>query len=109
MYQNDKAELEMKRVLSAGGMLNHKVIECEVIRYDEREECIYLLLENEEVTSVSLDAVYECRIEHGEETVLSQGRIIERYWHENGKIIIYQIENGFYKNSIKSVDKREVE
>lgn len=104
-----KVELEMKKVLSKKGIWNPKLIQCELLMYNQWEERFYLLLKNEELTDVSLDAIYECSIAHGDGHILSMGRIKERYLDEHGKMLVFQIENGFYKNTIKSVDKREVE
>ena len=98
MYEGKKAELEMKKAILAGGILESKVFQCKILAYHAEEERVYLLLEDDSLADIVLDAVYECRIETGTTWHGSEGRIKE-----------FQIENGFYKNSIKSVDKQEVE
>ena len=109
MYEGKKAELEMKKAILAGGILESKVFQCKILAYHAEEERVYLLLEDDSLADIVLDAVYECRIETGTTWHGSEGRIKESYYNEHGKILEFQIENGFYKNSIKSVDKQEVE
>lgn len=109
MYEGKKAELEMKKVLLAGKVLEQKVFQCNILRYNAEQERVYLVLEKDELTNISLDGIYECRIETGKMWLVGEGRILERYYNEAGKILELQIENGFYKNNIKSVDKQEVE
>lgn len=109
MYEGKKAELEMKKVLLAGKVLEQKVFQCNILRYNAEQERVYLVLEKDELTNISLDGIYECRIETGKMWLVGEGRIVERYYNEAGKILELQIENGFYKNNIKSVDKQEVE
>lgn len=109
MCEGKRAELEMKKTILAGEVLEQKVFECSILRYNAEQERVYLILENDELTSVSLDGIYECRIEAGKIWLVGEGRIVERYYNEAGKILELQIENGFYKNNIKSVDKQEVE
>lgn len=105
MRQGSKAELEMKRMLHAEDTVNAKVFRCEIFRYDAEKECIYLLLEEGELSEISLDALYECRIDEAEGKILCDGRIQERYRGEKGEILEFRIENGFYKINLKSVDK----
>ena len=109
MYEGKKAELEMKRVILVGGILESKVFQCKILAYHAEEARVYLLLEEDSLEDILLDAVYEFRIETGRAWYVCEGRIQERYYNEQGKILEFQIENGFYKNSIKSVDKPEVE
>ncbi len=109
MYEGKKAEMEMKRMILAGGRLESKVFRCEILTYHTEEERVYLLLEEGSLVDALLDAVYELRIETGRAQIVCEGSIKERYYNEQGKILEFQIENGFYKNSIKSVDKLEME
>lgn len=105
MKTGDKAVLTMKKVLLANTKLDEKNYLCQVLRYEPKRECIYLVLENDLLPAISLDAVYECRIQDGEEVRICTGRIKERFYNEYGKIVQLEIENGFYKISLKSVDK----
>ena len=49
---------------------------------------------------ISLDAVYECSIQNENEIFTCQGFIKERYISKLGKVIVFQIQNGFYKNPV---------
>ena len=105
MKTGDKAVLTMKKVLLANTELDEKNYLCKVLRYEPKQECIYLVLENDLLPAVSLDALYECRIQESEKVLICTGRIKERFYNEYGKILELEIENGFYKISLKSVDK----
>jgi len=105
MKTGDKVVLTMRKTLLANEQLDEKNYLCEVLRYEPKNECIYLVLENDLLPVISLDAVYECKIVEGEEERICTGRIKERFYNEYGKILVLEIENGFYKISVKSVDK----
>lgn len=105
MKTGDKVVLTMTKALLANKQLDEKNYLCEVLRYEPKQECIYLVLENDLLQSISLDAVYDCKIVEGEEERICTGRIKERFYNEYGKILVLEIENGFYKISLKSVDK----
>lgn len=106
MKQGNRAILRMKKNLCAGGALDEKIFFCSVLMYDSKRECIYLVLEDEMLTKISLDAIYECQITTSEYTEICTGRVRERYYNEFGKILQFEIKNGFYKNNVKSVDKQ---
>ena len=105
MKTGDKAVLNMKKTLLVNTVPDEKNYLCEVLRYEPKQECIYLVLENDLLPAVSLDAVYECRIQEQKDTLICTGRIKERYYNAYGKILKLEIENGFYKINLKSVDK----
>ena len=86
MYEGKKAELEMKKAILAGGIWESKVFQCKILAYHAEEERVYLLLEDDSLADIVLDAVYECRIETGTTWHGSEGRIKERYYNEHGKI-----------------------
>ena len=44
MYEGKKAELEMKKAILAGGILESKVFQCKILAYHAEEERVYLLL-----------------------------------------------------------------
>ena len=73
---------------------------CKVIMYKKSEERIYLLTGKTELTEFSLDANYECVIPEEDSEVRCNGFIRERYWNKQGKVIVFQIKNGFYKNTV---------
>ena len=106
MKQGDKARLVVKKHLRKEYMKTYGDLEGTVIRYEEKEACIYLLLEKEELTNASLDIIYGCEVISEEEKLTFTGRIKERYYNELGKVLKVEIENGFYKISINLVDKQ---
>lgn len=106
MQESKKAYLTMKKVLRIGQKQDIKTYTCEFCGYDKKSESIYLLLMDEPLSKLSLDAIYECKVEESHAEVLMTGRIKERYRNERGSMLEFNVENGFYKNSIKSVDKR---
>ncbi len=106
MREKKQAFLTMKKILRAGEKPDEKTYVCSVVDYKEKTECLYLLLQEGSLTDLSLDAVYECRIMEADCEIQSTGRIRARYFCEHGKMLEMRIENGFYKNNIKSVDKR---
>lgn len=109
MYENCQVELEMKKMLLTDGILEPKIFHGHVWRYGKEEECLYLQLEDENLSAISLDAVYECRVQEGRQMFTATGKVRERYCNEAGEILEFRIQNGFYKNNIKSVDKLEME
>lgn len=108
MKRGDYAELKMKKVLHVGGVIDEKVQICSVLEFDENRECLYFLLQAGELTELSLDTIYECKIKSSDVQTNCTGRIKERYCGSDGKVIKFQIENGFYKINLKSVDKQIV-
>ena len=105
MTVGKKAMLMMKKALIPDVMLDEKIYLASVFRYDAKQECLYLVLENDLLPAISLDAIYECRMQNSENDVCCTGRIKERFGNENGQILKLEIENGFYKINLKSVDK----
>lgn len=101
MRQGDSAALYMKKLLRAGDALDDDVYSSAVLQYDEKEECIYLRLESGRLTDLSLDAIYECKIQTEKEQLHCTGRIKERYRGVAGKTFKFEIENGFYKINLK--------
>ena len=66
----------------------------------EKTECIYLNLEETDLSKISLDVSYRCTVFLGEEAEECVGRVRERFLGKSGNILILQIENGFYKINI---------
>ncbi len=106
MRNGEVAELRMQKVLGVGKKLDSNVHNCMVLRYDDKQEYLYLVLQSGELTELSLDAVYTCNVYTEKEEVSCTGRVRERYRAEAGNIVKIQVENGFYKINIKSVDKQ---
>jgi len=97
VYIGDNAELVMEKLLLAGGSLERDVLNCRIIGNDEIEEQFFMVLEEGELPGVSLDAIYKCTIETKNERIYCDGMVKERYKSEDGDIIVFQIENGFYQ------------
>lgn len=107
MKRGDYSELVMEKVLCIGDILQKNVHACRLLKYEEKEECIYFCLDGELLSSLNLDAIYRCRIYCEQEVIECTGRIKERYSNELGKIIKFQVKNGFYKINVNSVDKQK--
>lgn len=103
--KGELAELKMKKVLGVNTLFDENKYICRKIRYDAKQECIYLVLEDDDITEISLDAIYECVITLKGEKIACTGRVKERYNSEPGQILKFEIENGFYKINVNSVDK----
>ena len=71
-----------------------------ILMYDPKTECIYLNLEETDLSKISLDVSYRCTVFLGEEAEECVGRVRERLLGKSGNILILQIENGFYKINI---------
>lgn len=100
MYEGCSAELQMKQMILEEGRMEERVHYCKVLSSDEDKETLKLLLRGEEVDVISLDAVYNCKLTDGESVEECDGMVLERYLGEQGNILIFQIENGFYKNNL---------
>jgi len=59
-----------------------------------------LLTGKTELSVFSLDALYECKIQSEDEILVCQGYVKERYVSKLGKVIVFRIQNGFYKNPV---------
>ena len=86
MYEECPAKLKMERVILKDGFFDETIHICKVINCDP------------EMPVFSLDALYTCSLEQEEESVSCQGQIRERYWNKLGRVIVFHIQNGFYKN-----------
>lgn len=97
MKTGDKATIVMRKALKKAIVTDEKVYPCSVLCYEAKQECIYLVLEGELLSSISLDAIYECQIREAQHMLACTGRVLERFNSEPGKILKFRIENGFYK------------
>ena len=96
-YEGCTAKLRTERVILEDSFFDETEYLCKIIAYDEEEETLYLVSEEAELTSYSLDGIYECSIENLEDPVICKGIIKERYWNKAGKVMKFKIQNGFYK------------
>lgn len=101
MYEDCSAKLKMERMILKDGFFDETVHHCKVITYIPEKEKIYLLTGKTELPVFSLDALYTCVLEGEEETIRCEGQIRERYWNKLGRVIVFHIQNGFYKNLVK--------
>lgn len=106
--EQSKASLKMKKMILAGGEFDENTYECDVLKYDNKEECIYLVLLEDEIDKISLDGIYRCIICRDGMGMECEGHIAERYTNHEGNVLKFQVTKGFYKINIKSVDKEEV-
>lgn len=100
MFENCRATIVMEDPIGTKSEKNENVYEGTVSMYDPKTECIYLNLEELDLSKISLDAVYRCTIFLEEEATECMGRVRERFLGKSGNILILQIENGFYKINI---------
>ena len=103
MYEGNRVDLQMEKVISTDGIFDDATHHCQVFRYDLEEDYIYLQLKEEDMTAISLDAKYKCYISSKKELLYCNGVIKERYQSENGNMLVMKIENGFY--SVPGVKK----
>ena len=109
MKKVDRVEVKMKKALRTGAKTDEQTFACDLLRYDSRRESLYFEVGASDLNMFSLDAIYECKLQSGTSVLECTGRIKERYCQGNKKVIKFEIENGFYKNSIKLVDKQITE
>lgn len=100
MYQDCPAKLKMRRQVLCDGFFDEASYACKIITYNPEEENIYLLVGKTELPLFSLDAEYECSISSNDEIIKCNGMIIERYMSKLGKVIVFHVKNGFYKNLV---------
>ncbi len=99
-FEGNTVKLRMTKMILDRGRYDEAVHACKVIMYKKEEERIYLLTGKTELTEFSLDANYECTIPESGREIRCGGFIRERYWNKLGKVIVFQIKNGFYKNTV---------
>ncbi len=99
MYEKCPASLRMTRVIVQNGYFDDTIYNCEVITYHPEKESIYLLTGKHELPLFSLDGVYECILE-AEEEIRCEGVIRERYGNKLGRVVVFYVKNGFYKNPV---------
>ncbi|MCI8639598.1 MAG: hypothetical protein HFG41_10820 [Coprococcus sp.] len=101
MYDGEKAAISMIQYFKDDKELDETEYQCTVIEYQKDLEQVHLLMNTGKVTDISLDAVYECRIQGMAGEAVCNGIITERYINRAGIILILQVMNGFYEINIK--------
>lgn len=100
VFDGCPVELCMKQILLENEEIDDRIHYCKVMEYDEMKEQLKMMLRGEEVSVISLDAIYDCKIMDGESYAKCQGRVSERYLNKQGNMLIFQVEDGFYKNTV---------
>ncbi len=101
MFEGNSVDLRMAKTISADVVLDDTTHKCKVYRYDMEEDYIYLELTEEDLTVISLDAKYQCYISTKKELLYCTGVVKERFRSEDGNMLTFRIENGFYSVSEK--------
>jgi len=101
MYDGDKAVISMIQCFKEGMEIDNRTYKCTVIEYQKEKEQVHLLMSSGNITDISLDGVYECRIQTLQGEAVCTGTIKERYENRAGMIMIFQIINGFYETNLK--------
>ena len=96
MYEGCKAELKMVRTLTIDAVFDEEIRNCKVFKYDAEEDFMQLLLEDGNLSEISLDAKYDCCVTLKKESISCSGVVRERFHCEKGSMLIFEIENGFY-------------
>ncbi len=104
MYEGNPVDLRMVKTISADEVLDEATHKARVFRYDMEEDYIYLELREKDLTAISLDAKYRCYIATKSELLYCTGVIKERFQSEDGNMLVFRIENGFY-NAVESRGK----
>lgn len=99
MYEGNPVDLQMAKTISTDAIFDDATHHCKVFRYDMEEDYICLNLVEDDLTAISLDAKYQCYISTKKELLYCTGVVKERFRSENGNMIIFRIENGFYNVS----------
>ncbi len=103
MYEGDSAILQVERNFLKDSEINESIHHCKIIRYIPEEERIYLVIGKTDIRILSLDALYKCEIADKERHIWCSGVIRERYLNKAGKVIVFQVQNGFYKNNLNKI------
>ena len=108
MYEGNPVDLQMEKVISADVIFDDATHHCKVFQDDLEEDYIYLQLTEDDLTAISLDAKYQCYISTKKELLYCTGAVKERFQCENGNMLVFKIENGFYiVDSVKRPIKRK--
>lgn len=105
MKKGDVIQLKMIKNLYAEGSADETMYKGSILKYDERQQCLFLLIGPERLGKLSLEGIYECEIQSHDADLKCTGVIVERYCGKYGKTVKFKIKNGFYKINVKYVDK----
>lgn len=97
MVEGSKVKLKMKKVILNGMKLDRHEYTCKVDSYEAQEEKLYFIATDDVIHKIRLDAKYQCHIYTNDGILACDGRIKERFQSEEGNVILFYIENGFYE------------
>lgn len=100
MIEGSSVKLHMKKVLKTGMILDKSVYTCNVDSYDEEVDKLVLIDDELKLEKLSLDAIYDCEIYQDKMMLQCEGQVKERYQGEDGNLVVFYIQNGFYEKSI---------
>ena len=101
MNKGNRATLVMSKMLLSAKEIEEQEYSAIVSSYDVKRGYIIFQLDTGELTELSLDVIYVCRIQTDNGYEECTGRIEERYCGSSGKMFKLGIQNGFYKINIK--------
>lgn len=99
MFKECKAILQVDIPVLEGLESDKIEHSCRIMQWNSEKESFYLQLEEGDLSEVSLDVSYICRIEE-KGLVFCKGVVQERYESKYGKILVFLVKKGFYKNLI---------
>ncbi len=97
MLEGSEINLQMIQMLLKGRELDEQVIEASILTGSFHEGNLQILIDDEQLSKISLDAKYQCTIKMENENLRCEGVITDRFQGECGSTITFRIENGFYK------------
>ena len=101
MYDGDKAVIKMVKYLKEDKELDKTIYGCTIIEFQKDLEQLHLRMSSGKLEDISLDAVYECKIQTLQGEAVCTGIIQDRFENRAGMILKLQIQNGFYEVNIK--------
>lgn len=79
MFENDKAVIRVEECFLEGGDPDMRDHDCKVLTCSPEEDDIKLLLYEDDITVISLDCIYLCRIDSEEGPVYSRITFYKRF------------------------------
>ncbi len=96
MYEEMPASIRVKECYLEGAHPDMSEHACRVLSCEPTEDDITLLLLDAELSAISLDSIYHCRIGE-EEPVYATLTFYRRYLDKQGHVICARINDGFTK------------
>ncbi|MDR1801346.1 MAG: hypothetical protein LBQ95_05875 [Lachnospiraceae bacterium] len=96
MFEESAVELKKISTVLDGEELHNDILACKVHEYAGEDEYIFLLIRNEDLRTLSLNGIYEGKIFGKDNIYRFEGMIRERYLSEDGQVLAFEIQKGFY-------------